>query len=918
MAISSTNPATTRRRDPRLGARASAPSGAVGRGLLARIRAAAAAVRAALPRGRTLPDSVWARRHKGMLWLLWTQAIGIPVYAILQGYPAGHSLAEASAVAAMAALGTFKGSRRAQSVMVSLGFLTSAALAVHFSKGLIEAHFYFFVVILLLTLYEDWLPFGLAFAYVVLHHGVFGAIDPGSVYNHGDAAEHPWKWAAIHGAFVMAAGAAGVLSWRLNEDARAETLRAHRSARESEERFEKGFESAPIGMALLRPDGRYLRVNQALCDMTGYSEDELLTREFKDITHPDDLGRGLEALRCMQLGDADSFKAEKRYLRADGEVVSVLLNVSTVRDEDGSLRHFFAQMQDITERKRAELELAHSLSLQRATLESTADGILVVDPDGRIASYNEEFVRMWQLPRAILEAGDDDQAIAFVLDQLSNPEAFVSKVRELYGAPDEESYDVLEFKDGRVFERYSQPQRIGGESVGRVWSFRDVTQRRRFESELKHLADHDALTGLFNRRRFDEELSRELARASRYEELGALVVFDLDNFKYVNDTLGHQAGDQIIRSVASLLRRQLRETDIIARLGGDEFAVLLPHTAAEEAATVASGLLSAVRAHEVVVAGRAVQMTTSLGVAQFGEDGNTAEELLAAADAAMYQAKDAGRDRMHVFGPDAGGEGRDTASWIDRIRRALEENRFELQRQPILDLRTGEISQHELLVRMVGDDGELISPSGFLGVAERFGLIQSIDRWIVTEAIRLMDRELQRGNELRLEVNLSGRSLDDRELTVLIQRELAKTAVNPDNLILEITETSLISNMADAQRFAETLTRVGCRFALDDFGAGFGSYYYLKHLPVHYLKIDGDFIRSLPSSYTDQLMVKAMVQVAKGLGMKTIAEYVGDDETIAFLKEYGVDYAQGFHVGEPEPVSEAWPSAAPEPAAASV
>ena len=207
-----------------------------------------------------------------------------------------------------------------------------------------------------------------------------------------------------------------------------------------------------------------------------------------------------------------------------------------------------------------------------------------------------------------------------------------------------------------------------------------------------------------------------------------------------------------------------------------------------------------------------------------------------------------------------------------------------LHAQPILDLNTDEVSQYELLLRMVDDDGELVPPAAFLGVAERFGLVQSIDRWVVAQAIRLMDRRLRTGEVIRLEVNLSGRSVDDPELPVLIQRELDRTDVDPDNLILEITETSLISNMDEARRFAETLTRVGCRFALDDFGAGFGSYYYLKHLPLHYIKIDGDFIRQLPTSPTDQLMVKAMVQVASGLGMKTIAEFVEDEAIIEFLR----------------------------------
>jgi EAL domain-containing protein (putative c-di-GMP-specific phosphodiesterase class I) len=216
---------------------------------------------------------------------------------------------------------------------------------------------------------------------------------------------------------------------------------------------------------------------------------------------------------------------------------------------------------------------------------------------------------------------------------------------------------------------------------------------------------------------------------------------------------------------------------------------------------------------------------------------------------------------------------------------------------------------------MIGEDDEIVPPASFLNTAERFGLIQSVDRWVVRRAIRLMDEQLRLGRELRLQVNLSGKSVDDPELPRLIQEELRATSVDPDRLAFEITETALISNMDEARRFAETLARIGCRFALDDFGAGFGSYYYLKHLPLHYLKIDGDFIRSLPHSATDQLMVKAMVEVARGLGMQTVAEFVEDETTMSFLKAYGIDFAQGYHVGRPRPATEMWPAPAPQPEA---
>ncbi|MDX6696977.1 MAG: hypothetical protein QOE65_374 [Solirubrobacteraceae bacterium] len=728
-----------------------------------------------LPRGQTLPDAEWERRHRALLWLLWIQAAGLGLYGLTRGYGLGHTALHVAGVAGAAVLGAHGKSRRWRSALVSLGFMTAASLAVHISGGVTEAHFYFFVAIVALTLYEDWLPFLLAVVFVVLHHGVMGTLDPGAVYGHASATQHPWRWAFIHGAFVLAAGITAVVAWRLNEQSRS--------------------------------------------------------------------------------------------------------------------------------------QLNESLSLLEATLQSTADGILVVDPEGRIVSSNDEFARMWRIPDELIAAGDDDAVLGYAVSQVADQPAFLAKVRELYGDPAAESFDVVEFSDGRVFERYSRPQRVEGRSVGRVWSFHDATERRRFEDRLQHLADHDALTGLFNRRRFEEELERELARAVRFQEAGAVLMLDVDNFKYINDTLGHAGGDQVVIGVSTMLDRRLRDTDVVARLGGDEFALLLPRTSQNEAQRLAGHLLQAIRELAVPVAGRSVQVTASIGVAVFDAVRQTAGEVLAAADLAMYEAKDSGRDRVVAYTASTGEEARQRAqvSWIERIRAALEEERFVLYAQPILDLRTNEIAQHELLVRMISEDGDVIAPGAFLGTAERFGMVQSLDRWVVRNAIALMDEQLRAGRRLRLEVNLSGRSVDDPELPALIQRELAATDVDPDHLVFEITETALISNMEDARRFAETLTRIGCRFALDDFGTGFGSYYYLKHLPLHYLKIDGDFIRNLPHSPTDQLMVRAMVQVAQGLGMRTIAEFVEDEAIVDFLREYGVDFAQGYHVGRPVSVEEAWP-----------
>jgi diguanylate cyclase (GGDEF)-like protein/PAS domain S-box-containing protein len=440
---------------------------------------------------------------------------------------------------------------------------------------------------------------------------------------------------------------------------------------------------------------------------------------------------------------------------------------------------------------------------------------------------------------------------------------------------------------------------------------RDLTEVRGFEARLLHLASHDALTGLFNRRRFDEEIQRELAQARRYGTKGALLYVDLDNFKLVNDRLGHRVGDALLVRMATVLRKQLRETDTIARLSGDEFAALLPQVDAAGAQLVATRILDVTRRDTMVIGGQPVRTTASIGIALFPEHGTTSEDLLVHADRAMYQAKSGGRDALKLYKTEANADA-DLSSernWEHKIREALGTDKFTLVAQPILHLGTNKVSQYELLLRLAGDDGEIITPIHFLGVAERSGLIHAIDRWVVREAIRLIAEQRRAGRDLFVEVNLSGMAFTDRELLPLIQYELLRTRINPACLTLEITETAAIADMEQAQTFIGTLRNWGCRFAIDDFGVGFSSFSYLKHLAADYVKLDGSFIRNLPRDAADQHLVKAMVEVARGLGKQTIAEFVGDQETVDLLRGFGVDYAQGYHVGKPAPLEELLPRA---------
>ncbi|HEY1357748.1 MAG TPA: GGDEF domain-containing phosphodiesterase [Thermoleophilaceae bacterium] len=300
-----------------------------------------------------------------------------------------------------------------------------------------------------------------------------------------------------------------------------------------------------------------------------------------------------------------------------------------------------------------------------------------------------------------------------------------------------------------------------------------------------------------------------------------------------------------------------------------------------------------------------LSLTLSIGVALFkGPSQVTEDDVLVEADLAMYDAKDAGRNRTALAAHGRQNRMEDRLSWSDRVRAALGDGRFVLHCQPILDLKTNQVRQHELLLRLPDDDGELVLPATFLYTAERFGLVHAIDRWVIGQAIELLAAEREAGRDLRIEVNVSGASMSDPELPTFVEEKLGTAAVDPANLIIEITETAAIANMEHARDFVAMLGALGCPFAIDDFGAGFGSFYYLKHLAADYLKIDGEFIHKLPASSTDQMIVRSIVQTAKGLGKRTIAEFVGDEETLQLLRSLGVDYAQGYHIARPRPLSE--------------
>ncbi len=604
-------------------------------------------------------------------------------------------------------------------------------------------------------------------------------------------------------------------------------------------------------------------------------------------------------------------------LRSRGEVVAVLefFTTAPVRPGDeivAMMSRLGERVAQFVERVSAENDLREAEERFHRAFEDAGTGMALIgvrgDEAGRLLEVNESLCTILGAPRAAL--------LGTLMADHTHPVDSPEIQGQIQALVEGEVASVQ--GEGRLLDAAGAVVWISlgtslirdadGQPLYRISHLQDITERKRFECQLRQLADHDSLTGLFNRRRFDEELRRELAPDGGPATAGgAVLALDLDNFKYVNDTLGHSAGDEMIVCVTEILRGRLRATDTIARLGGDEFAVLLRHVDEPQARRVAANVLEAIRREAIVTTAKGSRRTTcSVGIALFTADsGLGSEELLVEADIAMYDAKEAGRDQACIYDADSSRQLKLHArmTWADEIRAALQEDRFTLYAQPIIPLQGG-TPRHELLVRMIGRDGEVIPPGAFLPVAERFDLVREIDRWVVERAIALLGESERRGLDVRFEVNLSAKSLGCEDLPQHIAALLAEHGADPSRLVFEVTETAAIVNVDDAKQFARRLGELGCGFALDDFGAGFASFYYLKHMPFDFLKIDGEFVASLMTSRTNQLVVQSLVTIARGLGKRTIAEYVGDEETLAMLRAYGVDFAQGFHIGRPRPVEE--------------
>lgn len=428
----------------------------------------------------------------------------------------------------------------------------------------------------------------------------------------------------------------------------------------------------------------------------------------------------------------------------------------------------------------------------------------------------------------------------------------------------------------------------------------DVTEQKHNEKRIAYLAEHDVLTGLFNRGRFQEELERAISYAERFGEEGSLMFIDLDQFKYINDTLGHHAGDEFLCTTARRLSASIRKVDVLGRLGGDEFGIILPNTSQFDAEQVAEHLMRSLANN--FAADPETPITASIGIVTFPTHGTLPSNLLALADAAMYSAKDKGRNTYHVYS-DTDAQLKSMHAkiqWEQRIRSALENNLFVLHFQPIFRLHDRVVTHYEVLLRMDDGNGGLIPPSAFLGVAERFGMIRDIDEWVLRHAIAIQAESCLVRAPICLAINLSGRHIGNPTILEWIKQYISQSGADPNMLIFEITETAAMENITQAKRFTDVLQAIGCRIAIDDFGVGFSSFNYLKQLPVDIIKLDGSFIRHLANDKFDRVFVEAMSAMSRGLGISCIAEFVESEAIIHVLKTLQVEMGQGFHLARPD------------------
>jgi diguanylate cyclase (GGDEF)-like protein/PAS domain S-box-containing protein len=682
-------------------------------------------------------------------------------------------------------------------------------------------------------------------------------------------------------------------------------------------RFVRILEQMPTGVVVTdMPSGRLVYQNRCASALMGPgARGGRVAPDFSLFHFTDHFGKRLAPdqlplARTLKYRET-TLTRDLLYRRADGTAVDVALTTAPVYDNDGVARTAVGVVHEITARKRAERQLATAKECAQATLAAIPDGVIATDAAGAILQMNPAAERL----AAETGAAARGRQLADVLrfEEADAPERLAAALercqaerRTIADLP----HATLHSPEGQryVVECVAAPTALpGGAIAGATLLLRDVTESRRLLRRLGFEASHDALTGLVNRREFEARLQRAIEHAAHPGgSPSALLYMDLDQFKIVNDTCGHNAGDELLRQLAAVYSTHVRERDTLARLGGDEFAMIVEHCEVNEALAVAEKILDATRGFRFSCTGRVFQLGVSIGVAPVDRTTAGVEEAMRRADHGCYIAKERGRNQVYF---DFHGNGhfaqrRGDMHWVTRLGHAFQQDQLMLYCQPIVPLGEDQTEQHyEILVRLKDGHARPITPGSFLPAAERYNVILKIDRWVLARTLAWLEANPEEVARLGMcSINLSHRSLADEEFHQFAAELVERSQLPPGKLCFEITEQGALADLAKTRAFIDTLAARGCRFALDDFGAGVTSFSYLKQLPVDFIKIDGAFIQAMGASAVDLEMVRFTNDISHMMGRRTIAEYVTDPQMAEQLKQIGVDFAQGYWVGRPRPL----------------
>ncbi|MDH3420538.1 MAG: PAS domain S-box protein [Gammaproteobacteria bacterium] len=679
----------------------------------------------------------------------------------------------------------------------------------------------------------------------------------------------------------------------------------------SELRFRELFDNVVDGVFQMVPNGDWLSANPALVAMLGYGDFEALKRGGSALAHHSDPA-ALESLMAEMKANGRVRNYEHPMRRKDGKVILVLENSRAVSDRSGAVLYYEGTLTDITQRKLAESALYKEKERAQVTLQSIGDAVITTDANGNVDYLNPaaEELSGWERRRA--QGQPIENIICLVDDQtgepVTNPVRRALREGRIVGLSDNVALQTESGGQIAIQDSAAPIQDSRGEVLGAVMVFHDVRHARQLHHKLSYQASHDSLTGLINRRAFEERLADALEESSGEETAGHVLLYmDLDQFKVVNDTCGHTAGDLLLRQLGDLLQTKVRGSDVLARLGGDEFAVLLVGCTLAEAIAVGESLREAISEFRFAWRDSNLHVGVSIGIVELSEDIQDVNELLSQADVACYVAKDLGRNRIHVYQEGDAAERHREMQWVARINQARDDDRFELFFQPIVPIaeHVDTVPKYELLLRMRTEAGDYVPPNAFIPAAERYNLMPSLDRWVIGQVFdKLVCRSRDEASLYTLAVNLSGTTLNDARFLEYMLEQLGDAGLPENALCFEVTETAAIANLSHVVHCMKTLRAQGCKFALDDFGSGLSSLTYLKNLPVDYLKIDGSFIRNVNRDSADHTVVEAIARMASALEIKTIAERVESEDVMKRLGQLGICYVQGYYIAGPRPVSE--------------